>query len=33
MIQGRNGDLYATYTWNRKRIRFAHIPLAEVPAN
>ncbi len=32
MIQARNGDLYATYTWNRKRIRFAHIPLADVPA-
>jgi predicted neuraminidase len=33
MIQARNGDLYTTYTWNRKRIRFAHIPLADVPAN
>lgn len=33
LIQARNGDLYATYTWNRKRIRFAHIPLADVPAN
>lgn len=33
MIQAENGDLYATYTWNRKRIRFARIPLADVPAN
>jgi len=33
MIQARNGDLYATYTWNRKRIRFAHIPLADIPAH
>jgi predicted neuraminidase len=33
MIQAANGDLLATYTWNRKRIRFARIPLAEIPAN
>ena len=33
MIQARNGDLYATYTWNRKRIRYARIPLADIPAN
>jgi len=33
MIQARNGDLCATYTWNRKRIRFVRIPLAEIPAN
>lgn len=33
MIQATNGDLYATYTWNRKRIRFARIPLADVPVN
>jgi predicted neuraminidase len=31
MIQARNGDLCATYTWNRKRIRYARIPLAEIP--
>ncbi len=31
MIQARNGDLYATYTWNRKRIRHARIPLADIP--
>lgn len=33
LIQARNGDLSATYTWNRKRIRYAHIRLAEIPAN
>jgi predicted neuraminidase len=33
MIQSRDGDLYATYTWNRKRIRYARIPLADIPAN
>ena len=31
MIQARNGDLYATYTWNRKRIRHARIPLTDIP--
>ncbi len=31
MIQGRSGDLDATYTWNRKRIRFVQIPLASIP--
>jgi len=25
IIQGRSGDLYITYTWNRKRIRFARV--------
>jgi predicted neuraminidase len=33
MIQARDGDLRATYTWNRKRIRYARIPLADIPAN
>jgi len=33
MIQGRDGDLHMTYTWNRKRIRYARLPLADVPAN
>jgi len=33
MIQGRDGGLYMTYTWNRKRIRYARLPLADVPAN
>ena len=31
IIQARNGDLYATYTWQRKRIRHARIPLADIP--
>jgi len=33
MIQASDGDLHATYTWNRKRIRYIRIPLADVPAN
>jgi predicted neuraminidase len=31
MIQARNGDLLMTYTWNRRRIRFRRIALADVP--
>jgi predicted neuraminidase len=31
MIQGSDGDLHITYTWNRKRIRYVRIPLAEIP--
>jgi predicted neuraminidase len=31
MIQGRDGDLRITYTWNRKRIRFVRVPLTVVP--
>ena len=31
IIQGTSGELYITYTWNRKRIRFASVPLASVP--
>lgn len=31
IIQGRDSNLYTTYTWNRKRIAFAKIPLASVP--
>lgn len=31
IVQGKNGDLYMTYTWNRKRIRFVHVPLTQVP--
>ena len=26
IIQGKKGDLLMTWTWNRKRIRFAHLP-------
>jgi predicted neuraminidase len=33
MIQGRDGDLFMTYTWNRKSIRYARVPLADIPTN
>jgi predicted neuraminidase len=31
LIQGSEGDLHITYTWNRKRIRYVRVPLADVP--
>ena len=31
MVQGKNGDLLITYTWQRKRIRYIRIPVAEIP--
>jgi predicted neuraminidase len=31
IIQGQDGDLYMTYTWNRKTIRFTRIPIVEIP--
>ncbi len=31
LIEARDGSLLATYTWQRKRIRFVHIPLSSVP--
>jgi predicted neuraminidase len=31
MIQGKNGDLHITYTWNRKRIRYLRFPLSAIP--
>ena len=31
IIQGSDGDLHITYTWNRTRIRYVRFPLAEVP--
>jgi predicted neuraminidase len=31
IIQGKAGELDMTYTWNRKRIRFATVPLANIP--
>lgn len=31
IIQGKNGDLYVTYTWQRKRIRFVKFPLSNIP--
>jgi predicted neuraminidase len=32
IIQGPDGSLEMTYTWQRKTIRYVHLPLAEVPA-
>jgi predicted neuraminidase len=32
VIQLASGDLAATYTWRRQRIRFARIPLADLAA-
>jgi predicted neuraminidase len=31
MIQGKDGDLHITYTWNRKRIRYVRVPLSDIP--
>jgi predicted neuraminidase len=31
LIQGRDGDLHLTYTWDRKRIKYQRIPLSEIP--
>ena len=31
MIQGKDGDLHITYTWRRQKIRYARIPLTEIP--
>ncbi|MEO7651538.1 MAG: sialidase family protein [Bryobacteraceae bacterium] len=31
MIQGKNGDLHITYTWQRKRIRYVRVAAAEIP--
>jgi predicted neuraminidase len=31
IIENARGDLDLTYTWNRKSIKYVHIPLAEVP--
>ncbi len=31
MIQGRDGDLHITYTWQRKRIRYVRVALSAVP--
>lgn len=31
IIQGRDGDLHITYTWNRTKIRYVRFPLADVP--
>jgi predicted neuraminidase len=31
VIQGSSGDLYITYTWDRKSIRFVRVSLARIP--
>ena len=31
IIQGSDGDLQITYTWNRTRIKYVHIPFQEIP--
>ena len=31
IIQGSDGDLYITYTWNRKSIAFRRVPLRQIP--
>ena len=31
LIQARSGALLITYTWDRKRIRFVKVDLAQVP--
>ena len=31
LIQGREGDLHMTYTWNRKKIRYVHMALTDIP--
>lgn len=33
IIQQQDGSLAITYTWQRKRIRFAHVPLAAIPGS
>jgi len=30
IVQAANGDLEITYTWNRKAIRYVHLPLASI---
>lgn len=31
IIQGSNGDLYISYTWNRQSIAFVRVPLSQIP--
>jgi predicted neuraminidase len=33
IIQASNGDLYMTYTWDRKSIQFVRFPLGQIPGN
>jgi len=30
IVQGRDGDLHMTYTWNRKHIQYVRFPLSEI---
>jgi predicted neuraminidase len=31
IIQGSDGNLHITYTWNRKKIRYIEVPLKDIP--
>jgi predicted neuraminidase len=31
IIQGSDGNLHITYTWNRKKIRYVEVPLKDIP--
>jgi len=31
IIQGSDGNLHITYTWNRKKIRYVEVPLGDIP--
>ncbi len=31
IIQGKNGDLHITYTWNRTHIKYVHFKLTDIP--
>lgn len=31
IIQGKDGNLHISYTWNRKKIRYVHFKLSDVP--
>jgi predicted neuraminidase len=31
VIQGSDGNLHITYTWNRTRIKYVRVPLSEIP--
>jgi predicted neuraminidase len=33
IIQSSNGDIYMTYTWDRRSIEFVRFPLAQIPGN
>ena len=31
LIQGSDGDLHMTYTWQRRRVKYVRVALADVP--